>query len=85
MKQIIYRCFASHAIKRKLKKSVLKIKKSIETPEGSVLFEGEINQDELDLILSVGLNFLLQQGAIPFRVSKQSELSRMVEGSDVEQ
>lgn len=63
----------------------MKIKKSLETPEGTVVFEGEISSDELDLILSVGLNYLLQQGAIPFRVSKASELASNVDGTETEQ
>jgi hypothetical protein len=42
------------------------INKSIETEEGTVKFEGELEQAELDLVLQVGLNFLLQQGALPF-------------------
>lgn len=42
------------------------VNKSIETPQGTVKFEGELEQQELDFILKVGLNFLLQNGAIPF-------------------
>ena len=42
------------------------VNKSIETPEGTVKFEGELEQNELDFILKIGLNMLLTQGAIPF-------------------
>lgn len=42
------------------------VNKSVETPQGTVKFEGELEQQELDFILKVGLNFLLQNGAIPF-------------------
>jgi ABC-type proline/glycine betaine transport system ATPase subunit len=42
------------------------INKSIETEEGTVKFEGELEPKELDLVLQVGLNYLLQQGALPF-------------------
>ena len=41
------------------------VSKSIETPQGTVKFEGELEQKELDFVLKVGLNLLLQQGAIP--------------------
>jgi hypothetical protein len=40
------------------------VNKSIETPEGTVKFEGELEQKELDFILKIGLNVLLTQGAI---------------------
>ena len=41
------------------------VNKSFETPQGTVKFEGELEEKELDLILKVGLNFLLQMGALP--------------------
>ena len=44
------------------------INKSFETPEGSVRFEGELEQQELDLVLQVGLNYLLKVGAIPYTI-----------------
>lgn len=40
------------------------VNKSIETPEGTVRFEGELEQKELDFILKIGLNVLLTQGAL---------------------
>jgi hypothetical protein len=42
------------------------VNKSIETPQGTVRFEGELEQTELDFVLKIGLNTLLQMGAIPF-------------------
>jgi hypothetical protein len=42
------------------------VNKSIETPQGTVKFEGELEQNELDFILKIGLNTLLTAGAIPF-------------------
>jgi hypothetical protein len=59
----------------------LKVKKSLETPNGTVVFEGEITPDELDLILSVGLNYLLQQGAIPLKVLDTKDAAKLAEGS----
>jgi hypothetical protein len=48
------------------------INKSIETENGTVKFQGELEQEELDFILKIGLNTLLQMGAIPF-TSKYTE------------
>jgi len=42
------------------------VNKSIETPQGTVKFEGELEQNELDFVLKIGLNTLLTAGAIPF-------------------
>lgn len=51
----------------------MKIKKVIETPEGQFEFSGELNQVEHDLIIEAGINFLLQQGVIPFRGFQKEE------------
>ena len=48
------------------------VNKSLETPEGTVKFEGELEPKELDLVLKIGLNYLLQMGALPF-TTKQVE------------
>jgi hypothetical protein len=42
------------------------VNKSIETENGTVKFEGELEQNELDFVLKIGLNTLLTAGAIPF-------------------
>jgi hypothetical protein len=39
--------------------------KTLETPEGHVKFEGELEPNELDLVIKLGLNYLLQMGALP--------------------
>ena len=46
------------------------VNKSIETEKGTVKFEGELEQKELDFVLKIGLNTLLQMGAIPFTTTK---------------
>lgn len=53
------------------------INKTIETEQGTVKFEGELESQELDLVLQVGLNFLLQQGALPFTTKEN-----VVEGDE---
>jgi hypothetical protein len=42
------------------------IEKTLKTKDGSYRFSGEITEQEHDFILSVGLNELLQNGALPF-------------------
>lgn len=49
------------------------VSKSIETPQGTVKFEGELEQKELDFVIKIGLNLLLQQGAIPFVMAPDNE------------
>lgn len=41
----------------------MNVNKVIETDEGTVKFEGELSQAESDLVVKLGLNFLLKQGA----------------------
>jgi hypothetical protein len=41
------------------------VNKSFETSQGTVKFEGELEPKELDLVIKIGLNFLLQMGALP--------------------
>jgi len=48
------------------------VNKSIETPQGTVKFEGELEQNELDFVLKLGLNMLLTQGAIPFTTAAKA-------------
>jgi hypothetical protein len=42
------------------------VNKVIETDKGTVKFEGELEEAELDLVIRIGLNYLLAQGALPF-------------------
>lgn len=50
------------------------INKTIETEEGTVKFEGELEQEELDLVIKLGLNFLLQQGCLPFTTKNDVDI-----------
>lgn len=51
----------------------MKIKKVVETPEGEFLFEGELSADEHDFIIEAGINFLVQQGIIPFKILSKND------------
>ena len=46
----------------------MKISKSIETKEGTVQFVGEIDGPELDIVLQMGLMYLVARGAIKAEV-----------------
>ena len=48
----------------------MNISKAIETPQGTVKFEGELEQKELDFVLKIGLNVLLTNGALPYTTVK---------------
>jgi hypothetical protein len=50
------------------------VNKSIETEKGTVKFEGELEQNELDFVLKLGLNLLLTQGAIPFTTAAKADM-----------
>lgn len=63
----------------------MKISKSIKTKEGQVQFDGELGPEELDLVIGLGLNLLLQQGAIPFKRLHETEIHAYAEGSETEQ
>lgn len=48
------------------------VSKTIEMPDGTVKFEGELAPEELDMVLQVGLNWLLQQGVLPITMNGQA-------------
>lgn len=43
----------------------MKVNKIIELPEGAVKFEGELSEKETDLVMQLGLNYLIRAGAFP--------------------
>lgn len=57
------------------------IKQTIRTEEGTITFQGELSQEEADMVIEVGLLTLLHNGAIPF-VSADKDVT---EGSSVVQ
>lgn len=44
----------------------MQISQVIKTEEGTYTFEGELTQEELDLVMEVGLNTLMHNGSLPF-------------------
>lgn len=63
----------------------MKVDKIIETPSGEIHFQGTLSPEEVEVVVSVGLNFLVQQGAIPFKVLQPKDRFVMTEGSELEQ
>lgn len=43
----------------------MQVNQVFQTPEGAVKFEGELSQAEADVVVRAGLNWLMQQGALP--------------------
>ena len=60
----------------------MKVDKSLEGPNGTVQFQGELSSEEVDVILGVGLNFLMQQGALPFKVIKDMDKAKLAPHSE---
>ena len=63
----------------------MKVDKSLEGPNGTVTFQGELSPEEVDVILGVGLNFLMQQGAIPFKVLKDLDKVKIAPSTETQQ
>lgn len=62
----------------------MKIEKTIEMPNGSVRFAGELSQEEVDFVLQLGLTGMLAAGMIPYTV-KYDEEDYGLEDMDVEE
>jgi hypothetical protein len=57
----------------------LQINNTFKTPQGTVTFQGELSQEEADYVIQMGLNYLLSQGALPFKSAE--DLYRLDDGS----
>lgn len=60
----------------------MKVNKTVEMPNGSVTFTGELEAQELDTVLQYGLNTLLALGALKTTTVYEDQL---VEGNDTVQ
>ena len=49
------------------------VKNLLQTSEGTVKFEGELSEEEAQFVLAVGLNTLMENGAIPFAQDDQDD------------
>lgn len=42
----------------------MEVKNVVKTSKGVILFEGELSQEESDVVVSLGLNYLLENGIL---------------------
>lgn len=54
------------------------IKRTIETEDGTVFFQGSLNGPELEAVISVGLNTLLQAGALPYLMDTKETAAKVI-------
>lgn len=57
----------------------MKIVHTVEKPDGSVTFQGNVAGSELAFLLEYAVNGLLEQGALPFLTKKTVESVQMPE------
>ena len=53
----------------------MEVNQSFKTEEGTLTFQGELSQEELDIVIQVGLSTLFSQGLIPFKVSDEIDIA----------
>lgn len=56
----------------------MEIKRTIETDDGTVFFQGTLNGPELEAVITVGLNTLLQAGALPYMMGSKETTAKLV-------
>ena len=52
----------------------VEIKKSIKNKDGTVVFKGTLSPEEHEFVLSVGLNTLIEQGAIAMSTEEEPDV-----------
>ena len=65
----------------------MKVNTVVQTEQGIVKFQGELSKEEAELVVGIGLNYLLEAGAFP-DISAELEgdgLGFLVEGPDTDQ
>lgn len=62
--------------------SKVQISKTIETPDGGVQFEGTLNAEQLDLVLTIGLGQLFKMGLIPFMAVEEEDISKVAPATE---
>jgi hypothetical protein len=56
----------------------VEVKKVIRTSKGDFTFEGTLSQEELDIIITVGIGVLLEKGAMPLLGIDDGEECKLV-------
>jgi hypothetical protein len=58
----------------------VEIKKVLKTKDGTVTFKGSLTLEEHEFILAVGLNTLLENGALPMQLADEEDLADYIPG-----
>ena len=56
----------------------MKIKVQTEDKDGNITFDGILNQQEVDFVLNIGINYILANGAMPFFNGRGDEEVKIV-------
>ena len=56
----------------------MRVHKVIKTSSGTYTFDGELSQEELDVIITVGIGVLLERGAIPMMMEDDENEGSLV-------
>lgn len=51
----------------------MKVTRAVEKPDGSVVFQGTLEGEELSFVIECGLDALIEAGVIPFASTKTHE------------
>jgi len=51
----------------------MQIKVTTEDKDGNIKFDGTLNKKEVEFVLTVGVNFLMANGALPLFTGKEDE------------
>lgn len=58
------------------------VKKVIKTKDGTVTFKGSLTAEEHEFVLAVGLNTLMEAGALPMQLADEDDLADYIPGED---
>lgn len=56
----------------------MRVRRIIKTSSGTYNFDGELSQEELDVVITVGLGVLLERGALPILMAEDEEEGQLV-------
>lgn len=56
------------------------VKKVLKTKDGTVTFKGSLSPEEHEFVLAVGLNTLMEAGALPMQMADEEDLADYIPG-----
>jgi hypothetical protein len=63
----------------------MRINHTVEKPDGSVVFQGVLEGQELGFVIEMGLEAIIAAGGIPFVSTKDREVHDLYQVPDMEQ